>query len=114
MIVESSKEESIKNPFVLLVSDPLSETTRNQRRSLLALSGTSLVVLIYGTTPTGVSALGITGLIYADNIPAKTPAAEPIPIPEDAVEALGLKLEKAERPYPTIVVESAEREPTAN
>jgi uncharacterized protein (TIGR03435 family) len=63
---------------------------------------------------TGLTGLYDFRLVYKSDLPARTPADEPIPIAEDAVETLGLKLEKAERPYPTIIVESADREPTGN
>jgi uncharacterized protein (TIGR03435 family) len=75
-------------------------------------------------SPTGagrrvIDETGLTGsydfrLVYKSDLPAKSPETEPIPLAEDAVGALGLKLEKAERPYPTIIVESVDREPTEN
>jgi uncharacterized protein (TIGR03435 family) len=40
--------------------------------------------------------------------------ADPDPTAFDAVESLGLKLEKVERSFPAIIVESIDREPTAN
>jgi len=49
----------MRSPYDILLRDPLSETTRRERKFLLATSAIALTVLHAGLVPTKIEALGI-------------------------------------------------------